>query len=333
MRFRFSHIIIIFLAIVCLSSCEKKEEPIVLPGKQNDSLRLGRVSMGNTYTNQVFINLETFETRSIDIHSWDLSFDAQPNGYLIYLNGGSGVLSASIGKGNFSVMPDVNKINWRWDAANGMSDSLVLGKWCNGSTYVGNDSVYVIDRGQETKSGDRYYQFKIKYANAYQYVLEIANLQGNVLGEKVIAKDADKAHVYFSFGNDGYQNPEPSISNWHLCFLRYRWVYYEFNPPLLYTVSGIYINTHQVEVYLDSSSVFNNIQFASAVNYQFSKMRDVMGFDWKVYNFTTSKYVARSYVNYVLRIKQPLTYYKMRFIDFYNEQGLKGTPVFEIEEL
>ena len=41
---------------------------------------------------------------------------------------------------------------------------------------------------------------------------------------------------------------------------------------------------------------------------------------------------SKDNINFVIRDFEG-KYYKMRFIDFYNSQGLKGYPKFELEEL
>jgi hypothetical protein len=174
--------------------------------------------------------------------------------------------------------------------------------------------------------------FKIVSVDDLRYQLKISEIDGSNVRDICILKDKTKAHVYFSFDNGGtYLNIEPNIDNWHISFLRYRWVYLEFNPPLLYTVTGIYINNKRVTAAVDSSMQFSSINANSCMQMNFCTNRDIMGFDWKVYNFQTGKYVTRNFVNYVLITNNPLKYRKLRFIDFYDDNGLKGTPRFEVQ--
>ena len=97
-------------------------------------------------------------------------------------------------------------------------------------------------------------RMKITSVNSSSYQLKIADIDGNNIHDFTVSKDKNKAHVYFSFENKGtYLNLEPNIDNWHISFLRYRWIYYQFNPPLLYTVTGIYINNKRVKAAVDST--------------------------------------------------------------------------------
>ena len=313
------------------SSCEKKEQPIELP-KGNDSIQLESVSLGANYDKQIFVNLETKQTTVIENNSWDLYFDSSPQGFMIYMNGGKGVLVAKTNSINFTDCSITTNYKWQWDAADGLTDSVVLSNWCNKTSLSTNDSVYIIDRGASITDPSRFMQFKIVSVNATKYVLQIADINGGNMHYFTVLKDPLKTNVYLSFDNGGtYLNFEPNKNNWQVCFLRYRWVYYQFNPPLLYTVTGAYLNTANYEAAVDSSMKFENITYNNSMPLQYNSNRDAVGFDWKVYNFTTGRYTARNYVNYILRPKTPGKLFKFRFIDYYDEMGLKGTPKFEVQ--
>jgi hypothetical protein len=75
--------------------------------------------------------------------------------------------------------------------------------------------------------------------------------------------------------------------------------------------------------------VFNDINSSYISKYQFTSNRNGVGFEWKSFDFNTS---------FIFTVKPNLTYiikdtddklYKLRFIDFYNEQRVKGYPKFE----
>src|SRR5687768_16680732 len=82
-------VVIALCGMVCMS-CEKNEEPIVLP-QVDGTPKLITVSLGPAYDKQVYVNVEDQRTTVIDNNSWDLSFDAGV-GYNVYMNGGKGVL-------------------------------------------------------------------------------------------------------------------------------------------------------------------------------------------------------------------------------------------------
>lgn len=328
------------IAIICLLtmlgvSCEKPEIPVVLPPKPGDSTRLFAVELGDQYDKQVFVNLDNEQVSTINGNSWDLYFNCGPDEKQVFINGGKGVLLASTGSLSFRPNVDVNNLKWRWDEASGYDDSLALTGWYDRQHGASRDTAYVIDRGPSiTDPAQRYFQFQITGVDATGYTLRIANIDGSNPHDVSVLKNANKMHVYFSFENGGtYLDVEPPKTDWDFCFLRYRWIYYEYHPPLLYTVTGIFINQSQVSVAVDSTFDFYKMTWDQCKSLRYTTRRDVMGFDyWKAYNFTTGKYVAKNYVNFVLRMQRTRNLvYKLRFVDFYSSTGVKGTPKFEFE--
>ena len=318
-----------------LTSCEKEETPIVLPPKPAD-VSLMTVELGADYHRQVFVNLTTGQQTVAPMDCWDLAFDASPEGKLIFMNGGNNVLIANIGYGNFKQAVPLSALKWRWDAASGQPDSLVLSKCFNSTTRISLDSVYMINRGKGN-TPDNFFQFKLLSVSATAYEIRIADVNGQMAKDITIPKDPNKVHVYFSFDKGGEAlNFEPPKSDWHFCFLRYRWIYYEFNPPLLYQVTGVYTNTSFVDVAVDSTIQFYDIKTAQISGLPYYTNRDVIGFNWKTPDFkpTGVEYKVRKHVNYIIREKSVNnSLYKLRFIDFYNDKGEKGCPRFEMQLL
>ncbi|MCE2787418.1 MAG: HmuY family protein [Bacteroidota bacterium] len=328
----------VLVMIMFLSSCEKEEIPVKLPPR-DFNVRMMGVDLGTEYDKQVYINLNSGIVQSVDNNSWDLSFDAAPEGFTIYINGGKNVLVANTGSTDFSADTKSSELNWRWDEASGNADSLALSHWCNRYNYKTFDSVYVIDRGKGSSSSDNYFKFKIIAVTPQKYVISVADMSGKFIKETNIYKSPEKMLVYFSFDNGGtYYNFEPPIDSWHFKFLRYRWIYYEFNPPLLYQVTGVHLNSTMLDVAIDSSLTFYDIKFNQSLNpaLYYSNDRDQIGFEWKYPDFTPNgvRYRTRTYINYFLRYRYlPDLVYKLRFIDFYDDKGNKGCPRFEYQLL
>lgn len=329
-------IAILIFTLIVLTACEKEELPVVLPPKP-EGMKLMNIDMSEQYHREHFVNLNDGRTWQSDNNSWDLQFESSPNGNLIYMNGGREVLIANTGYKTFKPC-DLKKMKWRWDGASGMRDSTVLAN-CFGPGHLPHDSVYVIDRGIRVPKEERYFLFKVVSVNDQAYEIEFTNPTANNKIRTTIPKDHNKCFVYFSFSNGGlYQNFEPHKNEWHIRFKRYRWIYYEFNPPLLYTVVGVHINTGMVQVALDSTFAFNEIKHDQAKDLTFSSQRDVIGFTWKWPDFTATgvRYITRNHWNYFIEEKTgtfPRKLFKLRFIDFYNDNGVKGTPRFEYQQI
>lgn len=321
-----------------LGSCQMEEKALSIP-TQPDSVSTHRVVMGADYNNQVYVSLKTGQVKTVDNRSWDLCLDAKPKGFLMSMNGGTGVRIAETNDTIFKANINLDEVKWKWDGASGVADSLVLNNWCNPNTKASHNKVYIINRGLAPTDPNNIFQFKLIAVTDLAYTIEFADIHGNHKQQMVIAKDASKLNVYFSFADGGKAlNFEPVKSDWHLCFLQYRWIYYEFTPPLLYQVSGVFINTSSVAVAVDSTLKFYDIKPADANRMIFKQTRDAIGYDWKVpiFNPTGVDYRTRDYVNYFVRVQNLGTtsaLYKLRFIDFYDSKGVKGTPTFELKQL
>lgn len=322
-----------------LFSCEKPEDPVKLPPRPSSAV-LYQVTMGNDYPRQLYFNINGTVTADIDRTIWDLAFDAGEESVSVYMNGGKGVLIAATGDTSLKATVDLKKLLWRWDAANGNPDSLALSGWFNHATKQSHDSVYVIDRGGDKTAADNYFRFSIRSVDNDRYVIRIASMDGSVQKDFDIIKNHNKQQVYFSFANGGqYLDFEPDKSNWHFCFLRYRWIYYEYTPPLLYEVTGVYINRSNIKVAIDSTLAFYDITLNDCMGKSYSDKRDAVGYDWKFPVFSGSQvtYDTRDYINFFLKLPAdagtPDQYYKMRFIDFYDKQGNRGSPSFELMRL
>lgn len=314
---------LLIVLIVLISACEKEEVKITLPARGNTTFMVIE-NLGKDFEKQGFFNLKDSTLTLVDNNSWDLSFDASNIGSNITINGGMDMYAAKTNKYNFFKTNNPDTFNYKWDAPCGCIDSLAILNWVQS-----NGKVYILDRGfNYTK--DRYIQIKFLSFNAYSYQFEYAsndNPEARFFVE--LPKDTTKAHVYFSFTTKTHLNFEPNKADWDFCFIKYRHVFFETNPITKYVVRGIFINNTKNIVAVDSSYNFETITPSIAIkNFVYSNLRDAMGYDWKVYNFTTGQYVARPIVNYLIKNWYTNEIYKLRFLDF-NDNGIKGTPKFE----
>lgn len=309
--------------ILVITSCEKNEPIIKLPPRGNTSF-IVIDSLGKDFEKQAFFNLKDSQITLVNINSWDLSFEAAPIGINITINGGMDMYAARVNSRKFIKSSKPDTFNYKWDAPCGCYDSLAINRWIEN-----DDKIYILDRGGYYKT-DRYYQVRFISVSPFDYRFEYATLDNpSAVTSVILPKDPSKLNVYYSFTTPTtYINFEPKKENWDFSFLKYRYVFHENNPIVKYVVRGIFINTSKVDVAVDSAANFEDITPSFAQNCQYLNKRDVMGYDWKVYNFNTGQYVARTKVNYIIRNWRTHEKYKLRFLDF-NNNGIKGTPKFE----
>lgn len=314
----------LFVITFVITACEKDEPIIKLPARGNTSF-IVIDSLGKDFEKQAFFNLKDSQITLVNINSWDLAFESSPFGSNITINGGMDMYAAKVNSRKFIKSSRPDTFNYKWDSPCGCYDSLAINRWLENG-----DKIYILDRGGYYKT-DRYFQIRFIDVNPTSYKFEYATLDNpNTITSVMLAKDPTKQNVYFSFTTPTtYINFEPKKEDWDFCFLKYRYVFYENNPIVKYVVRGIFINTFKNDVAIDSTTNFEAITPLYAENNcHYSNLRDVIGYDWKVYNFTTGQYVARTKVNYIIRNWHSHETYKLRFLDF-NNNGVKGTPKFE----
>ena len=162
------------------------------------------------------------------------------------------------------------------------------------------------------------------------YKITYANLDNSEYNSLEIYKDPAVNFTSFSFTQNNIVNIQPPSDDWDLVFSQYTHL---FNNPDIpaYLVTGV-ISNYQVLIAEDTSYNFEEITYNMINNLSFSSNCDIIGYDWKEYNLETGSFSINSNINYVIKDRQQ-RYFKLRFIDFYNELGEKGYPKFELQEL
>ena len=91
-----------------------------------------------------------------------------------------------------------------------------------------------------------------------------------------------------------------------------------------------------MDISQDTLMDFHAIDLQSALELEYNLVQDEIGYDWKdVVGDVGSgnvNYVIIPDINYVIRDWQGF-YYKVRFVNFYNNAGEKGYPTFEMQKL
>jgi hypothetical protein len=93
-------------------------------------------------------------------------------------------------------------------------------------------------------------------------------------------------------------------------------------------VVGVLLNPNGVATARDSIHDFMDIEADSIRGLEYTTQADVISYDWKYYDFDAGVYTIVPDMNYVIRDTDGF-FYKLRFIDFYNDEGVKGYPTFE----
>ncbi len=312
----------LLLAPILLTSCLKEEIPVNQPDP-GDVLQ-NSFEMGTDYRNNAYYD---FETNSFVYEhlktEWDLGFETGVNGWHVVLNTSKAMSAGESPIADFNQVLDTVGVVWRNDASSWNMDSTAIHDW---QSFGG---VYCINRGYSydgTHLG--YNKLQIESMDASSYTIRYANLDGsNELTVQVPKDDENYNFSFFSFDSNSTVSIEPEKENWDIVFRQYTHIFDGHTP---YLVTGALSNTNKVEVAEIFEKAFEDVVFDDVMNADFSADIDVIGYDWKT--FTGSDYLTHPEQVYIVKTTEGF-YYKLRFVDFYNLQGDKGTPTFETAAL
>ncbi|HNQ11645.1 MAG TPA: HmuY family protein [Bacteroidia bacterium] len=327
---------ILFIALgLFFSSCEKNETALSLNAPGN--LTLMQASMGNTYQSLVFVDLYENKTYSAPYNSFDLAFEASAQGNRVYLNQAKFMFAGRSGYALMN-MADSTGVNWKTDHEHLYDDSLAMSSYYQNSIFSGE--VFIIDRGAYEHSGaERFRKFKVDTVDANGYQISYSYLDNSGYQTFFIPKNNAYALMYFNFSGGGQLvSVAPPSSKWQLMFGKYIHEYKEEpigSPFRYYLVTGTLLNRwNQIEAgMLAKDSLpdyipFADLEFGQAQMVQRYTQAAYIGFEWKQFSFSTNLYSIVPDRYYI--IKDATGYlYKLRFLDFYDTSGNKGTAIFE----
>lgn len=323
----------ILLLVLLLPSCFK-EEDMVQPHEQGD-LEVGQVALGSGYERQVYFDLfSNDEIASNLIGEWDLSFESSTGEWIIRLNSAKFMLAGNSGNSEFSAEIPQEDLELVFDKSDGNPDSTAIGSWyeIRGDSLRSLQYVYLVDRGRDENNvagGFKKVQFDMAGEN---YVMRYANTDNSGDTIVVITRDPEMDKIYYSF-DGGIKDVAPLPDQWSLLFSRYTTMLQtDDGENYPYLVTGVLLNPHGVVAVRDTIHDFMEIDIEHVPELEFNSRADLIGYDWKDYNFDAGVYTIEPDMNYVIRDKDGF-FYKLRFIDFNNDLGEKGYPEFEFVRL
>ena len=326
-------VLIGLIATAFFTACEKPEKLYPQP-KTSLGVQSQIFAMGENYANQLWFDFATQKTETNAFGLWHMGFSCDPSQPRVSINGG---ISASFGVARFAgssfgkiTADSIKKVQWHFDNPNGDPDSSAFRRAFvkNGTQWGVNDYTYVIDLGDKIKDSTRYVQLKFTDCKPGQsYDFEYKNMEPNGFQRKqTITVNRDKNFVYYQFLEHRTVDNEPfNNDQWDILFTTYKESVPDANGvPYPYVIRGVLINPKKVSVAQLDKVDFNAIDKAYASAVVYGKKQDEIGYDWKQYDQTAERYTMVP--NRVYLIKTTDAIIKMKFVDFYNDQGVKGYP-------
>jgi len=310
------------------------EDEMVPPHEQGD-VREGSVAMGTLYATQVYYDLHgNREAASGSITGWDLSFACSGDDWTIRLNSAKFMYAGNSYDTTFQQELDAATLEMLFDASHGDPDSTAFREWLvqTEDSIWSNRHVYLVDRGMD-EAGNPLGYVKIQFETSGEdYLIRFANNGSSVETTFEIHRDPQMDLVHFSF-EEGMVDVAPVADQWSLLFSRYTTMLVTNegeNYP--YIVNGVLLNPNGTAAALDTIHEFTEIGLSDTTVLELSTRADVIGYEWKYYNFDAGVYTIVPGMNYIIRDRDGF-YYKFRFVDFYNDTGEKGYPAFEYVRL
>ncbi|MEI7727074.1 MAG: HmuY family protein [Bacteroidota bacterium] len=328
-------VLLIIIVAMAFQSCFKKDE--MVPAHPRENLITDTIPMTENYLYQVYYSVDSGRIVSSNVKTlFDLGFECSQAGWHVILNTSNFMKVADLGEVAFGQPHDTTGMKLRFDKSDGNSDSTAIGQWftISGSDTVSNNHVYAISRGlDELGNPLGVYQLIFDSLKNNSFYFRYAPLKGGTVSYGKVTKNAEVNYLYFSLKTGAVISVEPPRQTYDMLFTQYTTLLYtDQGVPYPYLVTGVLVNRGQVEVVADSTADFFGITHEQAVTMNYSKALDAIGYDWKFYSFASGVYTIRPKVHYIIHSVSG-QYFKLRFVGFYNKDGLKGYPMIEYQKL
>tara|TARA_B100000780_G_scaffold276851_1_gene246268 strand:+ start:5233 stop:6207 length:975 start_codon:yes stop_codon:yes gene_type:complete len=315
---------LIFLILFANLSCDLGEIPI--DAVNRGDVRIQQLEMGANYSQQIYFDLGSNSIIAQNHkEDWDIALNCESDKWGLTMNSSRAGSLAYISNNEFDSIISTNSLTWRYDNPSGSLDSTAAGN------ILDSNGFYIMDLGYSA-SGSKlgYRKFKIDTLNN-KYQVRIANMDNSLDKIIVVEKDTSFNSKCISLRDAEFVFIEPLKSDWDLHFTQYMHIFLEDNTPTPYLVTGVLSNRNMLKVSKLDSISFNDVNIDDAFTANYSNNINSIGYDWKYYDFNNG-YIVNPERIYILKDREQ-KFYKLHFVDFYNDNGEKGAPAFEFQEL
>lgn len=315
------------VAALAFTGCMKDEIPV--PKQPRGNAEEGIAHIGTDYSMQVWYNLSTNSVVSTNSKmDWDLTFECAADGWQVRLNMARNMRAHPSGQTDITQNTDTTGYasTWKIDLPDGRPDSTALGDW------RWEHPIFILDMGTNAAGlpvGVRKLQILDVSTSSFQF--RTSALDGSNIQEFNVQKDPSRSYTYFSFTTGSSVTIAPPLGSYDMVFTHYTMQFYSPDPYLAYLVTGA-VNGFSGVRTAQIMGNFGNITLDDTLNHPFSTDEDAIGYDWKDYSFDTGTYEVYSNQVYIIKDSEGY-FFKLHFIDFYDEQGQRGSPKFEVMPL
>jgi hypothetical protein len=312
-------IIISALLFLGLTSCLKEE--VQINYTPNTGGLIAEAAMGSDYSNQLYYNLQKNEfVGNNNKLVWDFGFTLLNQDIILFANGSKLMRVSNFGPVEFANKLDTLGFSAKAKIEN--EDGIAFEKNAFGPWSPGD--LFLMDRGfNSIGSHLGFWKMKIIKSTSNTVELSIGEISNT---SPIRTFELDSTHKFYSLDNLSTVLVEPLENEWDLIFTQYTEYFSDDN--INYLVTGCLLNRGESSaVLLEDGTTWENVDFHMAQSVSWSKKRNTIGYDWK--HFDGSSYQIEQNKIYLIKDRHGLMY-KLRFVSFYNQQGEKGHPRFEV---
>lgn len=310
-----------------LMACEKAEQP--MPAAPEGLLTAG---MGVDYRSTLYFNLNTGAfVQTSDRDGFHLAFSSDESDTAIYLNSFNFMFAKPAGDTNYTAITDtIGGIRWRYDYPDGDAQKTALKGMFMANGAV-NREIFVIDLGYDADLNRLpFWKIQLHSYDANGYRFRYGPLDGSAVYWAEVQRQDGYRRVMYNLFQHQSLNFEPPRDDWHLCFSQYT----DFDlttagDTLAYLVRGVLFDGERLRAQLVEGVAWESFQLSDALNTTLSPDENSIGYDWKRYDFDLMRYLIEPERIYVIDAGTA-GYFKLRFLDYYNDAGERGYARFEM---
>jgi hypothetical protein len=287
------------------------------------------LSLGSSYTSQVYYKLNTKTETTVAANSWDLAFFRASNyDHGIRVNDGIGieVFEAANQATAWNTIDITNEAAWSklynsdTDRINGAfmqgSATYGWGEYNTATHHITGTIIYVL------KYTDGSYKKFICEDFYGGYTIKYASWNGSDWSEDESAvisnsNNSNNTYNYFSLQNDNEVIVEPAATDWDFVFTKY----FTDVSTSKYNVTGV-LSSDNITVATATGDTTNNLSYSEAIN--------TIGYNWKSLNYTTYTYEVDSNLKFYVKDKDEKIY-KLYFTEFVGSST--GNLAFNFEDV
>ncbi|HNQ26654.1 MAG TPA: HmuY family protein [Aquaticitalea sp.] len=311
---------------------------------------------GPNQPNQVYIDLSTNTSTTIQRDSWDLAFYSGSN-FRVGINGSIYMAAAQLSATDInavnsstpevvSLKPQVAVGTFQSESANYIDapDGSITGTAiAEISSTDANNHVYLLNLGFEVgtepaatggvnTNGPARGWKKIKVLRSgSDYVLQYADLDATTFEEVTVSKNPDYNFTFFSFNTESIVSVEPQKANWDLNFTVFTNIIegygaYGYADFVANNTKGNAL-VYMVDSEVETTLTYDNFTLADVVDANFTTDQRNIGASWRNGGGPGSLPTLKDNMFYIVNDTDG-NLYKLKFLALTNQAGDRGYPEF-----